>query len=159
MISVHVDNQAVMAAMLRAPVSVKAHVSLKLDRAAKEVARQARRVAPKAFTTLAQTIKDSRIAQLEYHVTPGENYARSVEKGTRPGKMPNPDALRPWVERVLGARGHDAKNKAFLIARNIARHGTRAQPYMAPTAIKMESRVMQLVREGVVDGLNAAGLS
>jgi hypothetical protein len=158
-ISVQIDNKDVIAALLRAPISVKAHVSLKLGRAAKEVAREARRVAPKAFTTLAQTIKDSRIAQLEFHVTPGVNYARSVEEGSRPGKMPNPDALRPWVERVLGVRGHEAKNKAFLVARSIARHGTRAQPFMAPTAIKMESRVMQLVREGVVDGLNAAGLA
>lgn len=158
MISVHVDDKDVLAAMLRAPTVIKAHVGRKLNRAALEVAREARRAAPKAFSTLTQSIRASRIAQLEYHVAPGVNYARAVEEGTKP-HFPNPDVLRPWVERVLGAKGKEADNKAFMIARHISRHGTKAHPFMAPTAKKMEDRVMNLVREGVVDGLRAAGLA
>lgn len=163
MISMKIDNQDVIAALLRAPRTVEKHIGRQLRRAALEVASEARRVVPKAFSTLEQSIRASRISPFEYHVTPGVNYALAVEEGTGPaaGKaryFPNPDALRPWVERVTGARGREAENKAFLIARSIARHGTKAQAYMEPTAEKMGDRVIALVRQGVADGLHEAGI-
>lgn len=159
LISMHIDSRNVMAAMLRAPRSVATHVGRKLARGALEVAREARRVAPKAFTTLAQSIRDSRVSPFEFMVAPGVNYGRMVEEETKPGKMPNPDALIPWVQRVLGARGKEAEDKAFMIARSIARNGTKAQPYMKPTAEKMGGRVFELVDQGVTDGLHEAGLA
>ncbi len=49
-----------------------------------------------------------------------------VELGTRP-HMPPVAALVPWVRAVMGLREQEAKSVAFLIARKIARVGTKAQ--------------------------------
>lgn len=171
LISMRIDSRDVMAAMLRAPRSVATHVERKLSRGALEVAREARRVAPKAFSTLRQSIRHSRISPFEFIVSPGVNYARAVEEGAKPGKMPNPDFLFYWVKKQSGVkwakRGSakrqkqrdEIRDRAWGLARYIKEHGTKAQPYMKPTADKMESRVIELVRQGVVDGLHAAGLS
>lgn len=171
MISMQIDSRDVMAAMLRAPRSVATHVERKLSRGALEVASEARRVAPKAFTKLAQSIRDSRISPFEFMVAPGVNYARAVEDGTKPGKMPNPDFLFYWVKRRAGIswakRGSvkrqkqrdEIRDRAWGLALYIKEHGTKAQPYMKPTAEKMGDRVIELVRQGVVDGLHEAGLS
>lgn len=123
-----------------------------LSRAAQEVTRAARGIAPKAFSTLVNSIHAFRVAPLHWRVSPSVNYALPVEDGGRP-HFPNPVNLQPWVERVLGVSGEEARDKAFLIARAIGRRGTRAQPYMRPAAEKMESRVFALLNEGVDAGL------
>jgi hypothetical protein len=55
------------------------------------------------------------------------NYARYVEEGRRPGRMPPPAALEGWARRKTGSI-----SAAFLIARAIGRRGTRPQPYLKP---------------------------
>jgi HK97 gp10 family phage protein len=55
------------------------------------------------------------------------NYARFVEEGRRPGRMPPPAALEGWARRKTGSI-----SAAFLIARAIGRRGTRPQPYLKP---------------------------
>ena len=65
-----------------------------------------------------------------------------VELGTRP-HMPPVAALVPWVRSVLGLAEKEAQGVAFLIARKIARKGTRAQ---RPFARTLEANQGQLVR-------------
>ncbi len=55
-------------------------------------------------------------------------YAPFVEFGTRP-HWPPPGALQPWARRHGFPPGPEGD---FLVRRAIARHGTRAQPYLIP---------------------------
>ena len=154
------------------PEQLNRSVARFLDRGAEEVARELRRAAPKAFSTLTQSIHVIREGDLTRLVAPGVNYARMVEEGTGPaaGKaryFPNPKALEPWVQFRGGVRltktkpgtpGRRAQldeiaDRAFGLARYISVHGTRAQPFVAPTQAKMEGRVIALLREGVREGL------
>lgn len=72
-------------------------------------------------------------------VSTGVVYAPPVETGTRPGKMPPPSALVPWVRRhpappssAITKSGRPSRRKpptvqqrAFVIARAIGKRGTR----------------------------------
>lgn len=151
-ISVSIDTQRVRDAFARAPQVMERNIDVKLSRGAEEVARTAKGNAPKAFSNLVNSIRAHRVASLHYQVAEGMNYGRAVEEGTQP-HFPNPDALRPWVERVLGVRGKEAMDKAWMIARAISRRGTRAQPYMQPAAESSRSRLFDLVRQGADEGL------
>lgn len=153
--SVTVDISRARDALGRIPAEVERAVEVQLARGAEEVARDAKRNAAKAISNLVNSIMARRIEALHYQVTEGVNYGRYVEEGTRP-HFPNPDNLRPWVERVLGVRGKEARDKAFLIARAISRRGTRAQPYMQPAAEANRSRLFELVAMGVDEGLKGA---
>lgn len=178
-IGIKIDNREVMEALGRAPIEVGRSIEHGIDRAGHEVAREGKRQAPKAFSTLANSIRSSRISPFTREIAPGVNYGRAVEEGTKPGTMPPPDALIPWLKQkrfgtAVGFHGpqvkrkynsknaaHDAelRDRAFGLARYIKEHGTRAQRYMEPTRIKMESRVLQIVRESAMDGLREAGLA
>lgn len=151
-IRVNIDTQRVREAFKRAPQVMERTIDVKLARGAEEVARAAKRGAPKAFSNLVNSIRAQRVGALHYEVSEGMNYGRAVEEGTRP-HFPNPDALRPWVERVLGVSGKEADDKAWMIARAISKRGTRAQPYMQPAADANRSRLFELVQQGVDEGL------
>jgi hypothetical protein len=62
----------------------------------------------------------------------GERYGGAVEFGRRPGKMPPVEPLERWAAIKLGTPGI-----GFVIARKIARQGTKAQPFVEP-AFKSE---------------------
>lgn len=52
------------------------------------------------------------------------SYAIPVELGTRP-HFPPVAAIEDWVRVKFGLSGPEARNVAFLIARKIAKHGTK----------------------------------
>jgi len=54
------------------------------------------------------------------------NYALPVELGTKP-HFPPLAPLQDWVEKKLGVDKSESRQVAFLIARKIARKGTKAQ--------------------------------
>ena len=145
---IEIDSARAQQAFERAPRVMNKHLGLALDRAAEEVAREARQAAPKAFSTLAQSIRAERDGELARIVAPGVNYARPVEEGTKPGKMPPREALLPWLKQKTGATGRELRNRSFLLARYIQRHGTKAHPYMEPTVAKMRPRVLALLIQG-----------
>jgi hypothetical protein len=153
--SLHIDLINARDATGNLPASVEKAVDSKLWRGAEEVARTGKSNAPKAFSNLANSIRAERVGPLHYRVVEGVNHGRAVEEGGRPHGV-NSDKLIPWVERVLGVRGKDARDKAFLIARSIAMRGTRAQPYMQPAAEQMTPRVRELVMLGVEEGIGGA---
>lgn len=61
-------------------------------------------------------------------IAPSVSYGVYVEFGARP-HWPPMAALQPWARRHGFPPGSPG---AFLVARAIARHGTRPQPYMRP---------------------------
>jgi len=153
--SVSVDISRAKAGLDKARPAMERNIDERLSRGAEEVARDAKGNAPKAFSNLVNTIRAERIEAMHYQVSEGMNYGRAVEEGSAP-HFPNPDNLRPWVERVLGLRDKPARDAAFLIARAISRRGTRAQPYMQPAAEGKVSRLFVLVQAGVDEGLREA---
>lgn len=164
-LGIELDYKAARAAFEKAPAVMNRNLSRYLDRAAEEVAREARAAAPKAFSTLAQSINVYEEGGLSRLVAPSVNYARAVEEGTRPGYMPPTGPLMEWLKRrgsVRMARAGskkrtaqeaDLRDCAFGLARFIRAHGTKPHPFMKPTAEKMESRVHQLLREGAAAGV------
>lgn len=153
--SLHIDLSNARDQTGNLPAAVEKSVDAKLWRGTEEVARAAKGKAPKAFSNLVNSIRAERIGPLHYRVVEGMNYGRAVEESARPHHV-NSAKLIPWVERVLGVRGKDARDKAFLIARSIAMRGTRAQPYMQPAAEAMAPRVRELVMLGVEEGIGGA---
>lgn len=140
------------------------------SRGAEELAREARDRAPKAFSTLANSIRAYRVGEMHWRVSTGVNYAKAVEEGTPPGTMPNPTHLYAWIKqrsgigfsstrpRSAGRRSQYAeiRSRAFALARHIKHHGTRPQPYMEPARAAKESRILALMRQGVDAGRREA---
>lgn len=58
---------------------------------------------------------------------------RVLEYGRKPSsKMPNPAEFGTWVQKVLGIRDvKEIKSVAFLIARSVARKGTKPRRFMS----------------------------
>lgn len=54
-----------------------------------------------------------------------ESYIESLEKGVPPGKWPNMENIRKWVEARGIASGKEVNSAVFLIAQSIAANGTR----------------------------------
>lgn len=69
-------------------------------------------------------------------VGPSKAYGLFVERGRRPGKYPPIAAIAGW------ARRHGIP--PFLVARAIARRGTRAQPFVAPSLDRNRGRIQAL---------------
>ena len=66
-----------------------------------------------------------------------------LELGTKP-HMPPVQALVPWVRSVLGIRdAKQVKSVAFLVARKIARKGTKAQRNFEQAQAATEGQVLQ----------------
>lgn len=159
---IHADQ--VIHALLRAPKTVGRHLVRALDRSAHELARTAKRGAPKAFSTTANSIQVLRESDFSRVIAPQTDYAGAVEHGTGlfgpeglpSGKMPPVQSLIDWirVKRIEPDNGlMDEEDLAFLIGQAIARRGTPAQPFMRPALEATESRFQQLVRDGVAQGL------
>lgn len=60
-------------------------------------------------------------------VAVGEEYGGAIEFGRKPGRRPPSQPLERWAEVKLGQKG-----LGFVIARKIAREGTRPQPFLEP---------------------------
>lgn len=151
-ISIKIDISHARKGLGKMPDAVARAVEPRLWRGAEEVARTAKINAPKAFSNLTNSIRADRIEPLHFQVSQGVNYGRAVEDGSAPHGV-NSEKLVPWVERVLGASGKEARDKAFLIARAIRRRGTPAQPHMQPAADSGRDRVLELVLQGVDQGI------
>lgn len=96
------------------------------------------------------------------------NYASSVEFGRRAGRMPPVDIIKEWVRKKGLAdtytasgnrrkRGADfeasIKGIAFLIARKIARVGTKPRPFLFPALRKNEDKVIAELKKAIKKAL------
>lgn len=146
---------------------------------ATEIVRDAQQAAPIAFGNLRRLIalcapyNDKGIRAIAVGIASGTGsdkvvgYARAVETGRRPGKMPPPDELRPWVEMVMGAgrtwrgmkggaayvrkgsrkqsdsiaREKQIRSMSFLVARAIGKRGTKPHPYLLPAYDRFAGKI------------------
>lgn len=146
-VKVSIDISTAKKAMESAPERMTAAISLALERGAQDLARSARAKAPKAFSTLTNSIRVDQLAPLHFRVATGVNYARPVEEGRKPGKMPGTaKGLAEWVRQKTGAAGKELDRRTFLVARAIARRGIKAQPFMAPSYDEDKDRIIARVR-------------
>lgn len=116
----------------------------------------ARVICPTGVTgTLAQSIQPGAITvtddSVEAIVEANADYASYVEFGTRP-HFPPIDALKDWAEKFLG----DPK-LAFVVARAIARNGTKPYNFMGQALLQNMSVFRDAIAAAVQRGLNAAG--
>lgn len=156
-ITVTFDDAQVRRGIDRFPGRVEARVEIALARGAEEVAREERRLAPKAFSTLANSIRAQRMGRLHYRVGPGVNYARPVEEGRKPGQQPGTaNGLMEWVKQKTGLDGKALDRRTFIIARAIGRRGIRPQPYARPAYESKSGRVVDLARAAAAEGAQEA---
>ncbi|WP_293222311.1 hypothetical protein [Ottowia sp.] len=69
-----------------------------------------------------------------------------LELGTRP-HMPPVEALEPWVRAVLGVEPKRARSVAYLVARKIARKGTKAQRPLDKAIAATDGQVLRMFED------------
>lgn len=78
---------------------------------------------------------------------PPSLYMPFVEEGRRPGRFPPIDALAYWAMRKLGVDAGEARSVGYLIARKIARSGTKAQQPIKKTVDGGRRQATALMRD------------
>lgn len=79
----------------------------------------------------------------------GSGYALYVEYGRRAGKFPPLDELVQWARKKFTLKEKDAKSVGFLIARKIAKKGSKPHPFFQPAVKKNEQSILRAVRDAV----------
>lgn len=173
-VSIRLDAVKVQAAFSAAPDVIRGHVDGALLRGAGEIASEAKRRAPKLFSTLTNSIIVGPAGELAYEVRAGVAYAAYVERGSGPAAgnkkyYPNPDNLlqylmtTPKARRIArwsrSAKGradqeNEIKRRAQAFAWWIYQHGTRPQPFMGPAVEEKRSAVEGYVRDAVAAGVS-----
>ena len=147
-IEIEIDDSGARRRLDQLPGRVVTAVEAALSRGAMELARAARDKAPKAFSTLTNSIKADKAGPLHYIVAPHVMYAPFVEHGRPPGKQPGTaNGLMEWVRQKTGLQGTALNSRTFVIARAIGRRGIKAQPYMWPAIEAHRDRIVERVRE------------
>ena len=76
-------------------------------------------------------------------------YAYFVESGRRSGKMPPIKMLMEWARKKLRLDEKEARNAGFLIARKIAKKGTRPHPFFGPAVEKNKKAIEDAVAQSI----------
>lgn len=168
-IKLQIENAAA-EAFRRAPEVMTQAIAQKLDRGALELQRAQKRLAPKAFSILANSIQIEETAPLERYVGPTVRYAKWVEDGGKPKRLPPPENLMAYVKQsakisLAGAPGSEARQsvvddlrrRAYGMAVHLLRHGSKASPFVKPAFDETRGRIETLLQEGVAAGVAAAG--
>ncbi len=118
-----------------------------------KVIEDARVICPTGVTgTLAQSIQPGPISvtgdNVEATIEVNADYASYVEWGTRP-HFPPVDALKDWAAKFLG----DPK-LAFIVARAIAKRGTRPYNFMGQSILANTDVFVNAVAAGVHRGID-----
>lgn len=174
----NLDDQAVRAAMAKAPEVMKFNISLVVGRAAREGARIMHDEAGKhdLFGTLKQSIRFEG-SGLERFITPGMNYAAAVNDGTGPaaGKaryFPNKDSLAQYIWHKPEMRGYDwaklgskkrmgqessIRRRAGALALFIYKHGTQPTHFVDNSVEPTTMRFFELMDAGVAQCIAEIG--
>lgn len=118
-------------------VEVARQLDVGLERGAIEITREARRNAPKARTTLTNSIAHARLNVAHFEVVAQARYALAVEEGAGRGGWAPIASLLDWM-KIAGVTPRDPRmtmeELAKLLQRSIHAKGTPAQPFMKPAA-------------------------
>ena len=148
-----VDSKDLLKALVAGPSVLERHMRLAMMRVTMEMARSAKARAPKALSTLTNTIQAVHVSPYEGLVTAGTDYARAVEEGARGGSRMQPvSSILDWVKvRRLTPRDAtmDQRDLAFMIARSIAQKGTPAQPFMRPALEDNRERAIRRINAAI----------
>lgn len=147
-----IDNRRLIEAFAASPRILTKHLDKAIGRVVRAMARDARKGAPKASSTLTNSINQRQPSPLSGEVYSGVDYARMVEEGTGRGGFPPKRALMDWIRdrRIQPRRaGMSDDALAFLIGRSIARRGTRAQPFMAPALDKNRAQATRRIDQAI----------
>jgi len=167
-IRIEIDAREIEQALARSPRALVTRLGRAVRRGGAEVAREARAQAPKAFTTLTQSIRSAQGEDvLTAVVAPTVAYGPYVELGTGrfgPGgtasrRMPPTAPLVDWIRRKRITPDEpwmDEEDLAYVIGRSIAARGTPRQPYLRPALRKLSPRVVRLIYEGLQAGIAEA---
>lgn len=130
------------------PQTLRKHMRLAVLRSVKEMARTARRKAPKTESILTNSIHHRMVDDLTGLVLVGADYGQMVEEGTGPGGTPPTQDLIDWL-RVKRIEPNDPEmsqeDLAYVIARSIAINGTSAQPYLQPAFDSGKARAQRRI--------------
>ena len=153
---VRVDDLVPRQMLRRAPGFFLDRLALALDRGAHEMAREARSLAPKAFSTLTNSIRAMKLGQLHWLIAPGVNYADTVEGGRMPMRKTGiAHGLLEWIKLKIapGASAKQLDRLGYVIARAIGRRGIQPQPYMQPAFDNKQARVLELANQSMRDAV------
>lgn len=86
--------------------------------------------------------------QTGFHATiEGANYTYWMENGRKAGKFPPRAAILEWIEQKnIVAEGITKNSLAFLIARKIAREGTKVRPGIVSDVLTQD-RINKLIQD------------
>jgi hypothetical protein len=98
--------------------------------------------------TLANSIT-SNVTDLTGATWVGVKYGGDVEGGTSPGRWPNMQDIKKWVENKLKVPKNKSKSVAYLVSRKIFRQGTPAQPYFEPAVKENQPKFFKNVKRMV----------
>ena len=160
-ITIELNSNQVGMALKKVPDLLFTNLHEAVLRGAIEVGRSARRHAPKAHSTLAQSIRHIRTDLLEYVVEPGVEYGSMVAAKTGPQGAPPFLSIYDWVrvKRLRPRRrGDTQEDLAWLIMRSISRRGTPGNDFMGRAAHDNRGRVHDLINNAVGKSLLEAGL-
>ena len=87
----------------------------------------------------------------------GRGYADYVENGRRSGKMPPVDIMAQWARKKLRVPAREARSAGYLIARKIARKGTRPQPFFRPAVERNRQAIERVISEAVASVTGGTG--
>lgn len=99
------------------------------------------------------------VEDLEGRVFSSLPYAIVMDQGRAPGaRMPPPDALIPWVRRVMqvGGSEEEVRAVAFVVARSIGRKGIKGREFMAhglEKAMPTVEAIFGILGEAIASGL------
>ena len=79
----------------------------------------------------------------------GKGYAEYVEYGRKAGRFPPVRQLAQWARKKLRVNGKQADSAGFLMARKIARKGTRPQPFFRPAYERHRQEIIDTVANAV----------
>lgn len=154
MIEFRIEHNAGQVAELsrRAPDRVEVALGRAFSRAAHELARKAKRRAPKAHSHLVNSIIVTRLGRVDYLIGSGMDYAYMVHEGTGSGGNPPRQVLLDWI-RVKGITPNNPDmsmdDLAFLIGRSIRGKGTPAQPFLRDALEAHRPRIEELVEREI----------
>lgn len=79
----------------------------------------------------------------------GRGYAEYVEYGRRAGRMPPVHIIAQWARKKLRIPEKSSRSAGYLIARKIARKGTRPQPFFRPAVESNRQAIERAISEAV----------
>lgn len=166
-----IDDRQARRAFTESPEVMTRNIEAQLEAGAQMIARTAKRNASQRmlFGNLTNSIVVERVGELHFRVQTGVNHARAVEEGTGPAAgrqryFPNVQSLEQHIRQSRHMRGFNTwsrskrkratqeraiRDRAWGLAWHILDKGTKAYPYMAPSAEEHRSGLHRMVERGV----------